>query len=151
MAAPRLYPHIACCIDDSPASRAALAEAARLRALGPGRLSVVHVAAVPLSPRLGRRRPPAEDHATHARRWLGERIAESGVAGAEPVLLTPIGHPPSAVCDWAAEEDADLVVVASHRGLVSRVLVGSFTTYLAHHCPTTLLIVRAAAPSGDQG
>jgi nucleotide-binding universal stress UspA family protein len=57
------------------------------------------------------------------------------------------GYPPAAVCDWAAEADVDLVVAAAHRGLVQRMLLGSFAAYLAHHSPCTILLVRPVTAS----
>jgi nucleotide-binding universal stress UspA family protein len=135
------YAHIACCIEDSDASRLALAEARRLRALGPGRLSLVHVAPIPLVYAPGAPgvwTPDPNDIAEVERAWLDGVAAD--VPGAEPVALD--GYPPEAVCDWAAEAGVDLLVAAAHRGLVQRMLLGSFAGYLAHHAPCTILLVR---------
>ena len=146
MAAP--YAHIACCVDDSDASDLAVAEARRLRALGPGRLSLVYAAPQPLvyAGMGGELMPDPADLASASERWLQER-AES-VPGSEAVLLT--GYPPVAVCDWAAEVGCDLLVAAAHRGRVERLLLGGFASYLAYHAPCTVLLVRPGA-AGDAG
>ena len=40
---PAVHRHIACCVEDTPGSMAALAEALAIHSAGDGRLSVVHV------------------------------------------------------------------------------------------------------------
>lgn len=134
------YAHIAVCIDDSEASMRALAEARRLRALGPGRLSLVHVAPAPLMFRRGGEgwEPDPRDLNRVAARWL-EEVAASVPEG-EPVLS--VGHPPTAVVEWAREARPDLLVAAAHRGPVERILLGSFAGHLAHHAPCSVLLVR---------
>ena len=70
--------------------------------------------------------------------WLGGVAA--GLPGAEPVLLE--GHPASTACEWAASSGCELLIAASHSGLVERALLGSFSGYLAHHAPCPVLLVR---------
>jgi nucleotide-binding universal stress UspA family protein len=130
------YAHIACCIDDSPASIRALAEARRLRALGPGRLSLVHVTpralieqTVPGGPR---------DIAEDDRRWLGAIARE--VPGAEALPLT--GLPAEAAIEWAREARPDLMVAAAYRGPVERALLGSFAAHVAMEAPCPVLLTR---------
>jgi nucleotide-binding universal stress UspA family protein len=123
--------HIACAIDNSEASAAALREAARLRVLGPGRLSVVHVSA-----------GPPHDAATAPPAWLDSAAAE---AGGHPVLLVNLGVAASAVCEWAAEARVDLLVASAHRGVRDRILLGSFAGHLARHAPCSVLLVRGSA------
>ena len=114
----------------------------RLRALGPGRLSVVHVAPLP---------PPAL-HVTPgstwedpfalvegAERWLEDQIKD--VEGAEAVVLSD-DDPAGAVCIWAAEDGVDLLVVASHRSGIERALLGSFASHLVHNAPCEVVVVR---------
>jgi Universal stress protein family len=95
------YPHIACCLDESDGSARALAEARRLRALGPGRLSLVHVLETPVP---GTVLPEAMAALTEtpegSLRWLGE-LARAGDYE-YPVVLDH-RFPPKAVCEWAAE------------------------------------------------
>ena len=93
------YAH-ACCIDDSPGSMRAFAEARRLRALGPGRLSLVHVAPHALieEPVPGGAESAPRDIADDDRAWLAATAA--GVPGAEAVALT--GLAADAAVDWLA-------------------------------------------------
>jgi nucleotide-binding universal stress UspA family protein len=94
--------------------------------------------------------PDPEDIFAQSRTWLEELAAE--IPEAEPVLLT--GYPPVAVVEWAEEARPDLIVAAAHRGLVDRLLLGSFASYLAYHAPCSVLLVRpepareAEAPGG---
>lgn len=144
-----VYRHIACFIDGSEAGDRALRHAGDLRALVDGRLSVVHVLATPgflvsLAAGLGGgvvNDPELEREAAGA--WLDELVRDR--PGSEAVLLE--GHPASTACDWAAANDVDVMVVASHRGLVERALLGSFAGHLAHHAPCPVLLVPPGEPS----
>lgn len=140
------YRNIACAVDGSRASSRALDEAGRLRALGPGRLSVVHCL-VPGAPALlaGGRRPGAGERAAAAR-WLE---GEAQRVGATPVLLEGL-HAGEAVCAWARDAGCDLLVAASHRGLLARAVLGSFAAYAAYNAPCSVLLVRPA-PVGRTG
>jgi nucleotide-binding universal stress UspA family protein len=71
-----------------------------------------------------------------AEMWLAE---EARSVDAEAVLLE--GHPASTATEWAPEAGVDIMVAATHRGLVERALLGSFAGYLAHHatCPVFLV------------
>jgi nucleotide-binding universal stress UspA family protein len=136
-----LWTHIAVCVDDSPGSSAALDEARRLRDAGADRLSLVHVAyGTPGAPS-----PEVE----RARDWLDETART--VDGGEPVLLVNLGRAAGAVSSWAWERDIDLLVASAHRGLRERAMLGSFASYLAHHSPCAVLLVRPpreAPPAG---
>lgn len=138
------YAHIGCCVEDSDASRAALAEARRLRALGPGRLRIVHVVPSPIVYGESLGMPPVEEIAHAATGWL-DRLATS-IEGAEPVLLA--GHPAVAATEWARTAEVDLLVAASCRGLVQRLALGSFASYLAHHAPCPVLLTRPGGAGG---
>jgi nucleotide-binding universal stress UspA family protein len=142
--APAPYRHIACCVDDSEGSRLAVAAARRLRALGPGRLSLVHVTGRPLAYDVdasGASRPDPGDITQAAGRWLEGLATE--VPGAEAVLLQ--GEPARAVCAWASGADVDLLVASAHRGRVERAVRGGFASRLARHAPCQVLLVRPAA------
>lgn len=148
MSAP--YPHIACCVDDTEAARRALAEARRLRAAAPGRLSVVHVIAPPnllvsVAAQLGGGVVhDAELEHEAARMWLENLV--DGMPAAEPVLLE--GTPDETAVAWAREAGCDLLVVASHSGPVERALLGSFAGHLGQHAPCPVLLVPPGAPGG---
>jgi nucleotide-binding universal stress UspA family protein len=137
------YRHIAACVERSPASALALEEARRLRALGPGGLTLVHVAPSPLllAGEYGAWVPDPADLSQESARWLAELAGT--VPGAGTALLE--GHPPSSVCAWARGTDVDLLVAASSRGLVDRLMLGSFAGYLVHHSPVSVILVRPAA------
>jgi nucleotide-binding universal stress UspA family protein len=136
------YDHIACFIDDSDAASRALGHATALRDAAGGRLSVVHVLAPPaflVSLAAGLGGAPVHDTEVEreaAEMWLAE---EARSAGAEAVLLD--GHPASTACEWAREAGVDVMVAATHRGLVERTIVGSFASYLTHHAPCAVLLV----------
>jgi nucleotide-binding universal stress UspA family protein len=140
------YAHIACCIDDSDASRLALDEARRLRSLAPGRLSLVHVAQwpPPYAGGFGVWLPEPELLFSEAREWLDAQAA--AVPEAEPVFLE--GYPAAEACEWALEAGVDLMVAASHRGVAARITLGSFAHYLIHHAPCPVLIARPKASGG---
>lgn len=146
---PAPYAHIACCIDDSEMTPRVIAEAARLRELAPGRLSLVFAAPQPLvmTGAPGEWVPDGVDVAEVAKDWLAQRVAET--PGAEPVLVN--GYPPVAVCDWAATTGCDLLVAGAHRGAVQRMMLGGFAAYLAYHAPCAVLLVRPDQQHQDAG
>ncbi len=139
MSAP--YRHIACCLDDSEASRRALAEARRLRELGQGRLSLVHVVQYPLPYSVGfGSQPTPNDLAVAARRTgstpLGEEVPEG-----ETVLLAGLPAPRRSAT-WAENHAVDLLICAAHRNLPQRLALGSFAHYLVNHAPCPVLVLR---------
>jgi nucleotide-binding universal stress UspA family protein len=129
-----------CPIDDSEASMRALAEARRLRALGPGRLSLVHVAPRALieDPVPGGGPGAPRDIATDQRDWLVATAA--AVPGAEAVPLTGVAADTAVA--WAREAGPDLIVAAAHRGALERALLGSFAGHLAREAPCPALLTR---------
>ena len=136
------YAHIACCVEDSPGSERALGEARRLRAFGPGRLTIVHVAPTPIIYGESLGLPPEDQIAHVASTWLAETVQR--IDGADSVLLS--GHAASAACAWAREAGVDLLVAGAHRGRLARLALGSFASYVAYHAPCPVLLVRPHAP-----
>lgn len=136
------YRHVCCCVDDSEASTRALDEARRLRALGQGRLTLLHVVQFPLpySSGFGAWMPDLTDLTSAAERWLNGVGAE--VPEGETVLLE--GHPPEEACRWAEEQAVDLLVCAAHRNLAQRIALGSFAHHLVNHAPCPVLVLRPA-------
>jgi nucleotide-binding universal stress UspA family protein len=53
------------------------------------------------------------------------------------------GQPRDVICHVAQEENPDLLVIGS-RGLgsVERLMLGSVSDYVLHHCPVPILVVR---------
>lgn len=144
-----IYPHIAVCVDRSEPAADALNQARQLfEQIDAERLSVVHVAPWPLmyAGEAAGWAPNQEELEASAGSWLDELIAS--VPGATGVLLE--GYPPVAVCDWAADNDVSVLMAASHRGLVERVLLGSFAGYLVRHAPCAVLLTRPLAGGGKK-
>jgi nucleotide-binding universal stress UspA family protein len=138
------YAHIACCLDGSPAGDAALAAAIRMRALGAGRLTLVHVMEPGVSVYTGYVGEEMNDDVHDARSWMERMVALS--PGSEGVLLE--GHAPTVVSEWARGADVDLLVAVRHRGRVEHLLLGSFAQHLAYNSPCAVMLVQ---PPGDAG
>lgn len=139
------YRHIACFVDDSDAASRALLHAAALRDATGARLTVAHVVAPPaflVSLAAGLGGAPVHDTALEreaAEMWLAE---QARAVGAEAVLLD--GHPANTACEWARQAGVDVMVVASHRAVVERAMLGSFAGYVAHHAPCAVFLVPPA-------
>jgi len=136
------YGHVAVAVEDSPGSHKALQEAARMASLTGARLSVLHVTSIPMPPPYmgegGVFLPDPEVMQAAALTWLKEMV--EGIPGAQPQVLE--GHPPDAVCQWAEENDVDLLVAGAERGRVERLLLGSFALHLARHAPCDIMLAR---------
>jgi nucleotide-binding universal stress UspA family protein len=139
MSAP--FRHIACCMDESESALRALEEARRLRGFGEGRLTLLHVVQYPppFATGYGAQINPA-DLMSAAERWMGE--VSAGVPEGNAVVLQ--GYPATEACEWAAANAVDLMVVASHRNLPQRIVLGSFAHYLVNHAPCPVLVLRSA-------
>lgn len=60
------------------------------------------------------------------------------------------GDPGSVICQVAEEMDADLVIVGSHgKGFVRRMVLGSVSTYVTHHAPCPVMVVRTDQVEAD--
>jgi nucleotide-binding universal stress UspA family protein len=72
---------------------------------------------------------------------LTETAGAMGIAGArQDVLAGPAGD---ALCDFAAEIDADVAVVGSHgHGALARLVLGSVSQHVVRHAPCPVLVVR---------
>jgi nucleotide-binding universal stress UspA family protein len=133
---------IGCCIDHGPAWRAVVDEGVRLAGRDGGAVRLVHVLRAPPPLRAGPYtyvEPPEVAHADEGR-WLAERVAT--VPGAAGVLLE--GDPARAICAWADESRADLLIVAPHRGPLDRAVHGSLARAIALHAPCPVLVLHTA-------
>lgn len=141
------YAHIACCMDRSTASEEALAHAVDMAEAAGSLLSLVHVGPYPLlveevdGTTVARR----EDLNAEARSWVEERTAR--VPGARPVFLEGAAGP--AICAWATDAGADLLVVGAHHGRVESLLLGSVSSHLVNHAPCPVLVVRLWPRAAD--
>jgi nucleotide-binding universal stress UspA family protein len=138
------HPHVACCISESPSGRAALEQALTVHEARGGRLSLLHAGPYLLARETdgGEGAFRREDLYADARAWLERRAAE--VPGAEAVLLAgPLGP---AVCDWALDAGADLIVIGSGSGRMPGLLPGAPVHHLLLNAPCSVLVVR---PPGD--
>ena len=129
------YEHIVCCVDESGASKAALA---RARTLGARKLTLVHVMSLPVVysfPVFGYVPEPPELRG-QVEEWI------RGLVRPGEDWFVGDGHAATVACEFAAANGADLMVAGAHRGFVDRVLLGSFAGHLSHHAPCDVLLVR---------
>ena len=137
------YTHIACCLDGSAAGDAALAAAIRMRSLGPGKLTLLHVTEPGLA-YAGFSIDAGLENLDTVRTWMKNILALA--PGADGVLLE--GHPASAISDWAKNNGVDLLVAVRHRGRAERILLGSFAQHMTYNAPCAVLLVHPPAPAG---
>lgn len=129
---------MACFVEDSPGSMAALAEA--MAVSSGGRLSVVHI--VDVAEGAGTVEgvmPPEVEDEDAAGSWLRALVA--GVPGGEAVVLRAAGAP-RAACEWARDAGVDLIVVGGLRGRLDRILRGDFARHLVGHAHCSVLVAR---------
>lgn len=138
------YAHIACFVNDSAASATALQHAVRLRdQLGAERLSVVHFVPPPAA-YFGVYYEPATP-GPGTPEWLAALAA--GAPASELVVIDDYNeYPPAAAVHWALEWQADLLVLATHRGVFRRMALGSFAQYVAYHASCPVVLVPAQVP-----
>lgn len=134
---------IGCCIDRSPAARAVIDEGTRLHGAGQGAtLHLVHVVETALVLHAGPHiyAEPPELVRADDRAWL-EGLVEA-TPGATGALLE--GDPAEAVCAWAREAAADLLIATPRHGPIDRAIHGGFAGRVAYRAPCPVLIVPPA-------
>ncbi len=143
---PVLTTHIVAATDLSEASLAAVRAAAMLGGAFSSWVTLVHSYDVfPPLDMLRRDEAPDEPHA------FGERVAQAleklrteqldGVPAGVKVLRDK--STVTAICDFASDQGADLVVTGTHgRSGVSRLLIGSVAERVIRHAPCSVLVVR---------
>ncbi|MBO0691505.1 MAG: universal stress protein [Acidimicrobiaceae bacterium] len=83
----------------------------------------------------------SDDAMTEARADLAEAVQHLRIPARERVETGPSGE---TVCQVAADEKADLVIVCSHgKGWARRALLGSVSHHVVQHAPCPVLVVRA--------
>ncbi len=76
-----------------------------------------------------------------AEQW--EKIEPSDYSGPRPRVMTVDGSPAKAVCEFAEQVNADLIVIGTHgRTGVSHLLIGSVAENVVRHAPCAVLTVR---------
>jgi nucleotide-binding universal stress UspA family protein len=139
-------------IDGSPLALDALRRALTLIA-PPATVTLLHAAPLPASMAGagGIEGPVYTPGEMQAMREADERDSETILA--EAAAIVPSGYdvrrrfeqgdPGAAICDAADELEADLVVVGNHgRNALARLVLGSTSTYVVHHCRRPVLVVR---------
>ena len=97
-----------------------------------------------------------EDAAEIEREWA-QRMAAAAEAvahdvGVEAEKIIRHGSPGKEICAAARERDAELIVIGSHGwGAVGGALFGSVSSYVLHHAPCPVVVVRGdgSAEAGD--
>lgn len=123
--------------------------AARRFAIGEAEIHLVHVVEEMVPPAIyGLEYPTYHDMTAemegHARVELGNLVAS--IPGGEGQIVQAVitGYPASAIIDYTAEHDIDLVVLSTHgRSGVERLLLGSVTEKVIRTSGVPLLIIRS--------
>lgn len=69
-----------------------------------------------------------------------EHVAQDAGASAKSVLVE--GHPGSSIINFAAANDIDCIVIASHRPEWSDYLLGSTAARVVRHAPCSVHVIR---------
>jgi nucleotide-binding universal stress UspA family protein len=146
--------HIVAATDFSDTSDRAMALAGKLAVAAGARLSLVHVYdPTPLGPAVAYPAQVwtgadlAKQLETASKREL-ERTRSEILARVKRVEPVTIAHSSSAlaICDYAEEVKADLVVTGTHgRGGLAHMLIGSVAENIVRHAPCPVLAVRPSA------
>jgi nucleotide-binding universal stress UspA family protein len=136
-------------IDFSPLSKKALQYAAPFAQKHEARITLVHVVEPVLYPEnyLGAIPPDAElvniNRAKEARKELAT-LRQSEIGSTMPAeLFVHIGYPAEEIINIAGDEDADLIVIATHGHTgMKHVFLGSTTERVVRHAPCPVLVVR---------
>jgi nucleotide-binding universal stress UspA family protein len=79
----------------------------------------------------------------HARAWLEsltELAEDRGIAAAADAEM---GEPGRRICELASHWGADLIILGqSSRGLLAECILGSVTSYVVHHAPCSVLLIK---------
>lgn len=114
-------------------------------------LHVVHISAPPLSPEISANLPadvPAaysDDEVLEACAKTLERVVAEQFEGLSGVVTdVRIGNPWSGICDYARQNEIDLIVVATHgRTGLPHVLIGSTAERIVQHAPCPVLVLKS--------
>lgn len=144
-----LYKKILVPVDGSVHSLRALSHAVALARCFAAEISILYVSVlsqqVPLYGQVkGVKIPPnaSTDPASFAKAILAEAVKQ--VSEGIPVQIhNERGEPRTAITDFAGQNGYDVVVIGSRGlGAISGLLLGSVSTYVLHHSPCPVLVVK---------
>ena len=139
------YGHVACQIDGSERSWAALAEALGRFGAGASRVSVVYADRwAGLAATAHAWVPDLGDLTALLELWLREELDRRGLEEADPVVLRD--RSPRALCAWIRSARPDLVVVVEPDTRLWRLVHGSIAGYLARHAPCRVAVIADSPP-----
>jgi nucleotide-binding universal stress UspA family protein len=144
-----LYKKILVAIDGSRHSLKALSHAVMLARTFNAEISILYVSVlsqqVPLYDQVKGSKIPANastDPVNFAKTILAEAI-EQVPEGIPVQTHNELGEPRTAITDFAAQNGYDIIVVGSRGlGAISGLLLGSVSTYVVHHSPCPVLVVK---------
>lgn len=143
-----MYKHILCTLDGSALAEKALPHAVALARAFAARLTLLRVVEVPPVPAMPELMTVEVDLLPHlmaeAKQYIDRKVAE--VREDYPTVGGQVveGRAAEAIADYAADNDVDLIVMATHgRSGLSRLAFGSVADRVLRlaHCP--VLLVRA--------
>jgi len=142
-----MYKKIIVAVDGSPISAAAFRAALQQALAWDAELHIVYVIETGLFKNI-----PADNTVEILYNMLqieGQNVVENLIASGERAGITPNahlkeGHVGQTILSLAKEIDADLVVLGSHgKSDIERFLLGSVTSFVIAHSPTSTLVVRS--------
>lgn len=85
-----------------------------------------------------------EDTISAKRQKILDRASESFEAkGVSPKTVLINGDPAETICEYASENDFDLIVLADKgHGKVERFLLGSISNKIVRHCKSSVMVVK---------
>lgn len=136
--------HILACIDFSEQSTGSLAEVGEYARTYGSRVTLLHVAdpRAFVPPQAVLEPTSATDKSTHLAALRALRDAHLADIDSE-VAVVEDHAPARAICDYATNHDADLIVVGSHgKGGMDRWLIGSVAERVVRHATANVFVVR---------
>jgi nucleotide-binding universal stress UspA family protein len=147
--------HILVPTDFSQASELAVHAAAIVARQNGARVTLLHVLGLPMlyDEDLEQARPEARELEAAVHDHL-DRVVEK-LLGDLPDVKTALlrdRSPAEAICQWALEQDVDLIVVATHgRTGLTHFLIGSVAERVVRHAPCPVLTMRSRARGRTSG
>jgi len=144
-----LYSKILVPVDGSNNSLRALSHAVALARSFAAEISILYVSVlsqqVPLYDQVkGAKIPPnaSTNPASFAKAILAEAIKHIP-EGINVQAHNEIGEPRTAITDFAAQNNYDIIVIGNRGlGAISGLLLGSVSTYVLHHSPCPVLVIK---------